>query len=97
EAALRTTFAEAQRPAPVRHRRLWIPAAVAAAALLAAGAGYRITHRSPASNRAVIAELPLRVEPPTEPAGAEEPPAPAVEPAPAAVRPVRATRAIQRD
>jgi hypothetical protein len=97
EAALRNTFAEAQRPAPVRHRRMWIPAAMAAAALLAAGAGYRITHWSTASNLAVIAELPLRVEPPMELAVAEEPPARAVEPAPAAVRPVRATRAIQRD
>jgi hypothetical protein len=94
EAALRVTFAQAQRPAPVRRRHLWIPATIAAAALLAAGAGYRMTHRSPVSNRDVVAELPLRVEPPTEPAVAEEPPAGAVEPAPAAVRPVRAS---QRD
>jgi hypothetical protein len=95
EAALRTTFAEAQRPAPVGRRHLWIPATIAAAALLAAGAGYRMTHRSTGSNRAVIAELPLRVEPPT--AVAEEPPARAVEPAPATGRPVRAARASQRD
>jgi hypothetical protein len=97
EAALRATFAQEQRPAPVRRRHLWIPATIAAAAVLAAGAGYRMTHRSTVSNRSVIAELPLRVEPPMEPAVAEEPPADAVEPAPSAVRPVRAARAIQRD
>ena len=83
EAALRATFAQAQRPAPVRRRHLWIPATIAAAALLAAGAGYRMTHRSRVSERPVIAALP------TEPAVAEEPPA--------GGEPVLAARASQRD
>ena len=91
EATLRATFAQAQRPAPVRRRHLWIPATIAAAALLAAGAGYWMTHRSRVPDRSVIAELP------TEPAVAVEPPAGAVEPAPAAVQPVRAALASQRD
>ena len=62
EAALRDTFAQAQRPAPVRRRHLWIPATIAAAALLAAGAGYRMTHRSRVPELAT--ELAVAEEPP---------------------------------